>query len=72
MFAERVRHFKEDEEETTVMCKAMEDMRMQVVMDDRKRYSMQTFEKGRMYLEEIVRILREGCQRMTALFINII
>ena len=40
------------------MCKAMEDMRMQAVMDDRKRYSMQTFEKGRMYLEEIVRILK--------------
>ena len=49
VLANRVRYFKETEKGVTVMCKALEDMRLEV----QRNIARKLIQKGRMPLEEI-------------------
>ena len=67
VLAERVRYFKEDEEGVAAMCKAMEDMRTEAVMDDRKDTACRLLKKGGMSLEEVAEISKLSIEEVRAL-----
>ena len=71
MFAERVRHFKKDEEKTTVMCKAMEDMRneaaLEARLDERKDVACRLLKMGGMALDKIAEISKLSIEEVRAL-----
>lgn len=56
VLAERVRYFKEDAEGVAAMCKAMEDMRNEAVMDERKDAACRLLKMGGMALDKIAEI----------------
>ena len=56
VLAERVRYFKEDEKGVAAMCKAMEDMRNEAVMDERKDAACRLLKMGGMALDKIAEI----------------
>ena len=53
ILADRVRYFKENEEGVAAMCKAMEDMREETKIRERKRLASKMIAKGKMTLEQI-------------------
>ena len=67
VLAERVRYFKEDEEGVAAMCKAMEDMRTEAVMDDRKDTACRLLKKGGMSLEEVAEISKLSIEEVRVL-----
>ena len=54
--AERVRFFKESKEGVAIMCKAMEDMRNQTVLDSMKAVASRMLAAGKYSLEEIAKM----------------
>ena len=54
--AERVRYFKEDEKGVAAMCKAMEDMRNDVIMNERRNVAERMLAKGGLSFEDIADI----------------
>ena len=67
VLAERVRYFKEDEEGVAAMCKAMEDMRNEAVMDDRKDTACRLLKKGGMSFEDIAEISKLSVEEVRIL-----
>ena len=51
--AERVRFFKESKEGVAIMCRAMEDMRNQTVLESMKAVAYRMLAAGKYSLEEI-------------------
>ena len=54
--AERVRFFKESKEGVVIMCRAMEDMRNQTVLESMKAVANRMLAAGKYSLEEIARM----------------
>lgn len=55
ILANRVRYFKEDEEGVAAMCKAMEDMRNEAILQDRKKLALQRLEENELSHEQIAK-----------------
>ena len=53
--AERVRYFKEDEKEVAAMCKAMEDMRNEAKLEERKEIACSLLADGELSYEKIAK-----------------
>ena len=53
VLADRVRYFKEDEKGVAAMCKAMEDMREETRLAERRAIARKMIKKGALPLEEI-------------------
>ena len=53
VLAKKVRYYKQTEEGVAVMCKAMEEMRNEAVLEDRRRQAVKMLEKGRLSHEDI-------------------
>ncbi len=56
VLAERVRFFKESKEGVAIMCRAMEDMRNQAVLESMKAVACRMLEAGKYSLEEIAKM----------------
>lgn len=67
VFAERVRYFKEDAEGVAAMCKAMEDMRNEAVMDERKDVACRLLKMGGMALDKIAEISKLSIEEVRML-----
>ena len=65
--AERVRYFKEDEKGVAAMCKAMEDMRNEAKLEERKEVANRLLKKGRMSFEDIAEISQLPLQEVQKL-----
>lgn len=55
VLAKRARYFKQDEEGVATMCKIMEDMRNEAVLDNARETAKRMIEDGEMSLEKIAR-----------------
>ena len=53
ILADRVRYYKQTEEGVAVMCKAMEEMRNEAVLEDRRRQAVKMLAKGKLSHEDI-------------------
>ena len=53
--AERVRYFKEDEKGVAAMCKAMEDMRNEAKLEERKEIACSLLADGELSYEKIAK-----------------
>ena len=53
ILADRVRYFKQDEKGVATMCKAMEDMRKEAALMERKRMAIRMLEDGELTDEKI-------------------
>ena len=53
VLAEKVRYYKQTEEGVAVMCKAMEEMRKEAVLEDRRRQAWKMIAKGKLSHEDI-------------------
>lgn len=67
VLAERVRYFKEDAEGVAAMCKAMEDMRNEAVMDERKDVACRLLKMGGMTLDKIAEISKLSIEEVRML-----
>lgn len=67
VLAERVRYFKEDAEGVAAMCKAMEDMRNEAVMDERKDVACRLLKMGGMALDKIAEISKLSIEEVRML-----
>ena len=65
--AERVRYFKEDEKGVAAMCKAMEDMRDEAKLEERKEVAQRLLKKGGMSLDDIAEISQLTLKEIHAL-----
>ena len=55
VLAERVHYFKEDEKGVAVMCKAMEDMRNEAKLEERKEIACSLLADGELSYEKIAK-----------------
>ena len=53
ILADRVRYFKQDEKGVATMCKAIEDMRKEAALMERKRMAIRMLEDGELTDEKI-------------------
>ncbi len=67
VLAEWVRYFKENEEEVAAMCEAIEDMRNEAVMDERKDVARRLLKMGGMALDKIAGISKLSIEEVRLL-----
>jgi len=65
--AERVRYFKEDEKGVAAMCKAMEDMRNEAKLEERKEVANRLLKKGGMSFDDIAEISQLSVEEVQTL-----
>ena len=55
LMAERIRYSKENPKGVNEMCKAMEDMRNEVILEERRKFANSLLKIGKLSYEEISR-----------------